>query len=56
MLICAGIEGGLSVSWRDLHGAVELMWILLVAVGRNGNRNESSWWHLFHERTLDAAP
>lgn len=56
MLICTGVEGGLGVGRWDLHGAVELMWILLVAVGRDGNGNESSWWHLLHKRTLDTAP
>ena len=55
MWICAGIECGLGVGWRYLHGTVELVWILLVAVGRNRNGNESGWWHLLHERALDAA-
>ena len=56
MLISAGVEGTLDVGWRHLHGAVELVRVLLEAVGRDGNGNESSRRHLLHERTLDAAP
>lgn len=55
MWICAGIEGVLGVGWRYLHGTVELVRILLVAVGRDWNGNESGWWHLLHERALDSA-
>lgn len=40
---------------RHLHGAVELVRILLVAVGRYGNGYKSGGRYLLHEWALDAA-